>query len=140
MAEFSAVKDSGKRQDFSTGSKRDTRDGKGRFDLIPTIPMRRLARHYENGAVKYGDRNWEKGQPLSRYLDSCERHLMAVKEGKEDEDHQSAVIWNMFAFMHTLEMVRAGVFPKELNDMEKVWEEMKQYNEFVETQKAKIKS
>lgn len=28
---FSEVKDSGKRQDFGTGSVRDTRDGKGRY-------------------------------------------------------------------------------------------------------------
>jgi hypothetical protein len=131
VKEFTAVKDSGKRQEFETGSRRDTRDGKGRFDLIPTIPMRRIAKHYQNGSAKYGDRNWEKGQPLGRYLDSCERHLMAVKEGLEDEDHQAAVIWNMIAFMWTLEMVRAGALPAELNDMQGVWDQMKIYNDYV---------
>ena len=135
MSNFDAVKDSGKRQEFHTGSKRDTREGKGRFDLIPTIPLKRLAVHYENGAVKYGDRNWELGQPLSRYLDSAERHIQAVKEGKEDEDHISAVSWNMFGFLHTLEMIRAGVFPKELDDMSEVWEKMKKYNEFIDNKK-----
>ncbi|HUS51203.1 MAG TPA: dATP/dGTP diphosphohydrolase domain-containing protein, partial [Candidatus Paceibacterota bacterium] len=72
--EFKEVKDSGKRQDFDTGSRRDTRDGKGRYDLLPVRAIKRLAKHYENGAKKYGDRNWEKGQPLSRYLDSALRH------------------------------------------------------------------
>jgi len=84
---FTAVKDSGERQQFSTGSVRDTQVGKGRFDLIPTDALRRLAQHYENGARKYGDRNWEKGQPLGRYLDSAFRHLVNVLDGKTDEDH-----------------------------------------------------
>ena len=131
-SDFNVVRDSGKRQEFETGSKRDTREGKGRFDLIPSIPMRRLAKHYQNGSAKYGDRNWEKGQPLSRYLDSCERHLMAVKEGLEDEDHQAAVIWNMIAFIHTYEMIKAGVLPPELNDLQEVWDQQKKYHEYLE--------
>jgi hypothetical protein len=130
-SEFAAVKDSGKRQEFETGSKRDTQDGKGRYVLIPTIPMRRLAKHYENGSAKYGDRNWEKGQPLSRYLDSCERHLQAVKDGLTDEDHASAVSWNMFAFIWTLEMIRAGLLPKELDDMSATWKQMHTYNDYL---------
>jgi hypothetical protein len=133
--DFKEVKDSGKRQEFETGSKRDTQEGKGRFDLIPSIPMRRLAKHYQNGSAKYGDRNWEKGQPLSRYLDSCERHFMAVKDGLEDEDHQAAVIWNMIAFMWTLEMIRAGVLPAELNDVQKTWDQIKIYNEYLRNNK-----
>lgn len=115
--EFKEVKDSGKRQEFVTGSLRDTREGKGRFDLIPTYPLRRLAKHYENGASKYGDRNWEKGQPLSRYIDSAMRHLVGVLEGLSDEDHASAVSWNMFAYIHTLKLIEDGKLPKELDDL-----------------------
>lgn len=115
--DFKAVKDSGQRQEFDTGSKRDTRDGKGRFDLIPTYPLRRLAKHYENGAKKYGDRNWEKGQPLSRYLDSCYRHLIAVLEGLDDEDHASAVAWNIFAYVATCQWIEEGKLPVELDDL-----------------------
>jgi hypothetical protein len=114
---FSEVKDSGARQEFPTGSVRDTRDGKGRFDLIPTDAMRRLAVHYENGAKKYGDRNWEKGQPLSRYLDSANRHLLAVLDNDLSEDHVSAVSWNMFAYLHTLNAIIKGKLPKELDDI-----------------------
>lgn len=115
--DFKAVKDSGQRQEFDTGSRRDTRDGKGRYDLIPTHPLRRLARHYENGAKKYGDRNWEKGQPLSRYLDSCYRHLIAVLDGLDDEDHAAAVAWNMFAYMATIQWIEEGKLPVELDDL-----------------------
>jgi hypothetical protein len=114
---FGAVKDSGKRQEFQTGSKRDTREGKGRFDLIPTYPLRRLARHYENGAIKYGDKNWERGQPLSRYLDSCIRHAIGVLEGLTDEDHASAVSWNIFAYIATAQWIEEGKLPAELDDV-----------------------
>ncbi len=115
--EYNTVKDSGKRQEFSTGSVRDIREGKGRFDLIPTLPLRRLAKHYENGAVKYGDRNWEKGQPLSRYIDSAFRHLVCVLEGLTDEDHISAVSWNMFAYLETLDKINKGKLPATLDDL-----------------------
>ena len=117
MAEFDKVNDSGKREEFTTGSKRDTRIGKGRFDLISPIALKRLAKHYENGAVKYGDRNWEKGQPLSRYMDSLIRHAYCLLEGKRDEDHASAIAWNAFGYIHTEELIEKGLLPKELNDM-----------------------
>ncbi|MCH7994117.1 MAG: hypothetical protein IIB57_06700, partial [Planctomycetes bacterium] len=70
---FDKVKDSGNRQKFQTGSVRDDNEGKPRYDLITPIGLHRLAMHYANGAKKYGDRNWEKGQPLNRYIESAER-------------------------------------------------------------------
>jgi hypothetical protein len=114
---FFRVVDSGRRQEFATGSRRDSRDGKGRFDLISPIALRRLAQHYENGAKKYGDRNWEKGQPLSRYLDSALRHLMAFLGGDRSEDHVTAASWNCFALVHTEELVRQGKLSAGLNDL-----------------------
>lgn len=117
MTNYSEVKDSGERQEFNTGSVRDTRDGKGRFDLITPIGLKRLAVHYENGARKYGDRNWEKGQPVSRYLDSAIRHLYAYLAGARDEDHLAAVAWNALAAIHTEQRVRDGALPKELDDL-----------------------
>lgn len=105
---FDEVKDSGERQDFGTGSVRDTQTGKGRYDLLPPRAVRRLAQHFENGAVKYGDRNWEKGQPLGRYLDSALRHTFAILQGKRDEDHAAAAAWNLLAFIETAERIEAG--------------------------------
>jgi len=110
------TKDSGARQAFATGSVRDLATGKGRFDLIPTAPLRRLAGLYERGAQKYGDRNWEKGQPLMRYVDSAMRHLNCLVAGEPEEDHASAVAWNMFGYVQTLEGIAAGRLPKELDD------------------------
>lgn len=112
-----SVKDSGERQEFSTGSVRDTREGKGRYDLLSPHAIRWYAKQLEAGAVKYGDRNWEKGQPLSRYLDSALRHLFAVAEGKTDECHIAAAMWNVASLIHTAEEVRAGRLPAELADL-----------------------
>lgn len=47
------VKDSGRREEFTGGAVRDVREGKGRYDLISPIAMRRLALVYEKGANKY---------------------------------------------------------------------------------------
>lgn len=114
---FTHVKDSGKRQEFDTGSRRDTAEGKGRPDLIPTLLLERLGQHFENGARKYGDNNWQKGQPLSRYYASAFRHLLKVRDGKEDEDHLTAAIWNLQAIMWTLEEIREGRLPDSLLDL-----------------------
>ncbi len=114
---YDGVNDSGMRETFDTGSKRDTRAGKGRFDLIAPHALKRLAQHYENGAVKYGDRNWEKGQPVSRYLDSAIRHLYDYLAGDRSEDHLAAVAWNAMAAIETEKRVRDGRLPEELDDV-----------------------
>jgi hypothetical protein len=122
MMEYDAVKDSGERQEWDTGSVRDTRTNKGRYDLLPVYAIKRLAQHFEHGAVKYGDRNWEKGQPLTRYLDSALRHTFQVLEGKTDEDHAAAAAWNIMAFIQTQKWIEDGVLPKELDDLTPVIE------------------
>lgn len=117
MSKEPTIKDSGKRQVWITGSRRDTRDGKGRYDLLPPEAIRALAKHFENGSKKYGDRNWEKGQPLSRYLDSALRHLFAVLEGKTDEPHAEAAAWNLVAFLTTRERIASKTLPANLADL-----------------------
>ena len=94
------IDDGGTRQNFSTGAVRESSSGKGRFDLITPYGLDRLAHWYEQGAKKYADRNWEKGIPASRCLDSALRHLTKYMMGKTDEDHLAAAAWNIFAIMH----------------------------------------
>lgn len=116
--DFKKVQQSNKEeQKFNTGSKRDSREGKGRYDLISPIALKRLAVHYENGARRYQPRNWERGQPMSRYFDSAVRHLYTYLGGSRDEDHLAAVVWNVMAMIHTEELVSAKKYPAELNDM-----------------------
>ena len=83
---------------------REPTDGKGRFDLISPFALMRLAKHYEAGAKKYAPRNWEKGIPFSRYLDSAMRHLNKYLMGMNDEDHLAAAAWNIIAIMHHEEL------------------------------------
>jgi hypothetical protein len=111
------VADSGVRENFQTGMVRDTRVGKGRFELITPIALRRLAQVYERGAVKYSARNWELGSPLSRFTDSAIRHMndylmisLYKREGiplerlpadvNPNEDHLAQATWNLFCIMH----------------------------------------
>jgi hypothetical protein len=111
------LKDSGERETFATGAIREPNLDRGRYDLIPPIPLRNLAIHYERGARKYEDWNWARGLPLSRHLNSALRHLRQFQEGQRDEDHLSAVVFNVFAITHVLEMIKLGQLPKELNDL-----------------------
>lgn len=104
-------------REHETGSRRDTRQGKGRFDLLPPAALRRVAQHFEAGANKYGDRNWEKGQPLSWYLDSGCRHWAQLLSGETDEDHAAAWAWNALAFLETQERIRRGLLPGDLDDL-----------------------
>lgn len=138
----SPIKDSGERQEFSTGAVRDVQVGKGRCDLMPLdivsefmtmkpekdylsyiadfqetenyesligaaasfadkyfadreTAVLEYAIQLENGAIKYGPRNWQKGIPLDRYVDSGIRHYMKHLRGDNDERHDRAALWNM---------------------------------------------
>ena len=73
---------------------------------LPTL-MLDVAKHFENGALKYGERNWEKGIPISRYIDSALRHLMKDCACKTDEDHAAAVVWNCMCAAWTMENLLA---------------------------------
>lgn len=94
------TKDSGAREEFESGARRDTQDGKPRYDLIPPEPLKRFADQMARGAVKYGDNNWTKGMPSSRFLSSLMRHVEAYRLGDRDEDHLAAVLFNAMAIMH----------------------------------------
>lgn len=118
--EYNKVKDSGQRQDFKTGSHRDTNEGKGSFELLPPYAIYRLARHFQNGARKYEKRNWEKGQPLSRYLDSALRHLFKHLGGMRDEDHLIAAAWNILCLVETERRIEREILPQELNDLPEI--------------------
>jgi hypothetical protein len=119
MKEFNEVKDSGKREEFKTGAVRDIQVGKGRFDLLPVHAITRLAKHYENGAVKYGESNWRKGIPLNRYLDSALRHLFRFMDGERDEDHAIAAAWNILCLVETEYMIEKNILPKDLDTLRK---------------------
>jgi hypothetical protein len=75
---FEIKKEEGKKYD----------QGKERFDLIPARPLFDLADVFTYGAVKYEDRNWEKGISYSRIFAAIMRHLWKWWKG-ENIDHES---------------------------------------------------
>ena len=91
---------------YESGAVRGSRKGKGRFDLIPPEAMHRIAERFEEGAEKYPDRNWEKGIPISRHMDSAFRHMYQYMAGHVDEDHLAAAATNIMMAMTTED--RAG--------------------------------
>jgi hypothetical protein len=111
------IKDSGTRQEFETGAVRDCEAGKGRMDLLPAHALMMLAKHFEAGATKYGDRNWEKGIPLSRFFDSALRHMLKFLDGKRDEPHLVAAVWNLTCLIQTRHWIEEGRLPDTLMDV-----------------------
>lgn len=99
------IQDSGNRREFETGAVRDMAEGKGRYDLLPWEAIHELALHCEQGALKYGERNCEKGIPVSSLIDSAFRHLSKYMQGEADENHLTAALWNI-AFAIQTEQLR----------------------------------
>ena len=79
----------------NTGFVRDAHDGKGRMDLLPWGAIMELSKHCEEGALKYGERNIDKGAPQHSLIDSAIRHLAKYLMGWDDENHLRAALWNV---------------------------------------------
>lgn len=100
------TKDSGKRQDYASGMRRDTQENKPDFYLCLTDEpyevqlLTRWASLMARGAEKYGRRNWQLAdseEELERFKSSAFRHFMQWVTGKDDEDHAAAIIFNINA-------------------------------------------
>ncbi len=72
-----------------------------------------VAKHFEDGARKYGENNWQKGIPLHSYIDSALRHYTKYMCNWVDEPHHRACLWNLMCGMWTLK------HQPELNDFTK---------------------
>jgi hypothetical protein len=64
------------------------------FKTIPTMLLE-VAKHFEEGAKKYGENNWQKGIPAKCYIDSAVRHYLKWLRGDKDEPHDRAFVWNL---------------------------------------------
>lgn len=89
------LKDSGARRSFETGAVRDMSEGKGDMFSLPAAAIIRLSKHYEQGAKKYSRLNYQKGIPVSSFMDSALRHIFKYLDGWDDEDHLSAAAFNI---------------------------------------------
>lgn len=69
---------------------RDRYDSREMADMLLKLSV-----HFEQGAKKYGEYNWQKGIPKERYIDSAVRHYLKFCRGDDDEPHEVAFVWNV---------------------------------------------
>ena len=112
-----AIQDSGERTVFPSGAARDMHAGKGRMDLLPWEAILEVSKHCEEGALKYGERNCEKGIPIHSLVDSAFRHLARYTAGETDEPHLRAAAWNiLFALYMELRHPEMQDIPARMTD------------------------
>lgn len=111
------VKDSGARQQFDSGMVRDVTTDKTDYSLVLDGPMfTRWAEHLTKGAKKYAKRNWMKAgsqEELDRFRESALRHFLQWYRGEVDEDHASAILFNVNGAEYTKGKVGVVVQPEE---------------------------
>lgn len=114
-----SLQDGGTRQTYATGAQKEDSlktEGKGRYDLLPTLALREVAEIFRKGAIKYQAWNWLAGIPLSRFKDSGNRHWDQDWEGLIDERHMAQACWNALCYLHTIIMIERGLLPPTLDD------------------------
>ena len=82
-------------ENFSGGARRS--DRKPRFDLIPFEFLEADADELTEGAAKYGEHNWKRGD-AEFFLDAWNHafvHLQKFKEGDRQEDHLAHLACNV---------------------------------------------
>ena len=82
------------------------------FGDYPTMFLE-VSKHFEEGANKYGEYNWQKGIPIHCYIDSALRHYFKLRRGDNDENHVRAFVWNVLCCIWTCD------HKPELNDYRK---------------------
>jgi hypothetical protein len=99
MSQEFITKDSGERQEFSTGMVRDTSTNKIRYDLVYMPMLKRWAELMTRGAIKYSPNNWKKAstqEELDRFKESAFRHFMTwFLDEDSSEDHGAAIYFNI---------------------------------------------
>ena len=64
------------------------------YKTVPNMLLE-VSRHFEEGAKKYGENNWQKGIPIKCYIDSAVRHYLKYRRLDSDEPHDRAFLWNL---------------------------------------------
>lgn len=111
------IKDSGERAKFSSGMVRDTTTGKIDYSRVLDGPMfERWAEHLSKGAIKYPDvrpgvANWTLAngpEEYERFRKSAFRHFLQWFRGDRDEDHASAVFFNINGAEYLVPILNRG--------------------------------
>lgn len=71
------------------------------------------AKHFEEGAKKYGENNWQKGIPVYCYIDSAVRHYFKWVRGDRDEPHDRAFVWNLMCCIWEVDFREEATMSKD---------------------------
>ena len=71
------------------------------YDDSTQTMLLEVAKHFEEGAKKYGENNWQKGIPIRCYIDSAIRHYLKWLRSDKDEPHDRAFVWNIMCCIWT---------------------------------------
>jgi len=82
-----------------------------RYDLIPILPMDKLAELYSRGAEKYAAHNWRRGYDWSLSYAAAMRHLTRFWDGEDFDPemglpHPIAAVFHCFALVQFMEDFR----------------------------------
>ena len=134
MTEFTVKH--GTEQLFPSGFRRNTDEEKTNYNLIHIPFLTRIANHLTKGAKIHGRDNWKLAnskEELQRCEDAAFRHLMQYLDGERDEDHASAVVFNLMVAEYIRERLPAQeptilqvVVPENLN----IREYLKKFNQY----------
>ena len=94
---------------FDSGSQRDDDTNKPLVNHLDAYVRLRYGYLLREGSNKYGKNNWKLGQPTETALESLHRHLAKFEMGDVDEDHLSAIIFNVQLIMKNEE--KQGINP-----------------------------
>lgn len=88
-----------KKRVFQSGAQRDASWGKPNCHDLQGYTMLRFGYHMELGEQNYGESNYLKGIPTNVAKESLSRHYAKYMAGMIDEDHLSAMIFNIQLIM-----------------------------------------
>ena len=75
-----------------------------RYDLLPVLPLREVAKLYGVGAAKYAAHNWRRGYEWSNSYSALQRHAQRFWSGESIDPqggfhHLAAVVFHALALM-----------------------------------------
>lgn len=86
-----------------------------RFDLVPSDALWEVAEHFGRGALKYAERNWERGYKWSLSFAAIMRHLHLWWLG-EDRDPETGSLHVTSAAWHCLVLIAFIIRGKGTDD------------------------
>jgi len=115
----SGLKDSGARQEYSSGMVREPSGIRERFDLIlplgqpyNTTLLYKWADILAMGCSKYKKRNWELAssvEELDRFKESAWRHFVKFMNGETDENHAGSILFNLNGIVYLMNKLNVDI-------------------------------